>query len=67
VTTPTRRVTSTEIAELTAWMRRLTQAGPGRADPAELAAFHAAKTALLARITDSATPDQPAPHEDTDD
>jgi hypothetical protein len=51
MTTPAARVTSREIAELTAWMRRLTQTGPGRADPAELAAFHAAKAALLARLT----------------
>jgi hypothetical protein len=40
-----------EIAELLAWARRLTQAGPG-VDPAERAAYLAAKTDVLARITD---------------
>jgi hypothetical protein len=40
-----------EVAELLAWARRLTQAGPG-ADPAEHTAYQAAKTDLLARITD---------------
>jgi hypothetical protein len=43
-------VTVTEIADLTAWMRRLSQAGVSRADPADLAAFHHAKQALLARL-----------------
>ena len=39
-----------EISDLIAWMRRLSQAGLHRADPAELAAFHHAKKDLLARI-----------------
>jgi hypothetical protein len=47
---PHEHVTITEITHLTAWIRRLSDAGPGGSDPAELAAFHAAKTTLLARI-----------------
>jgi hypothetical protein len=47
---PHEHVTITEITHLTAWIRRLSDAGPGSSDPAELAAFHAAKTTLLARI-----------------
>jgi hypothetical protein len=43
-------VTATEIADLTTWMRRLSQAGISQADPADLAAFHQAKQALLARL-----------------
>jgi hypothetical protein len=43
-------VTVTEIADLTAWMRRLSEAGTSRADPADLVAFHHAKQALLARL-----------------
>jgi hypothetical protein len=39
-----------EISHLIAWMRRLSDAGIHRADPAELAAFRQAKQALLARI-----------------
>lgn len=39
-----------EIAELLAWARRLTEAGP-RAAPAERLAYLAAKTDLLTRIT----------------
>lgn len=46
-----------EIIELLAWCRRLTAAGPD-ADPAERSIYLAAKTDLLARITD---PD-PDPH-----
>lgn len=54
--TPHAHVTITEITDLTAWIRRLSDAGPGATDPAELAAFHAAKTTLLARIHDQHTP-----------
>jgi hypothetical protein len=43
-------VTAAEIAGLTAWMRRLSQAGLSRADPADLAAFHHAKQTLMARL-----------------
>jgi hypothetical protein len=39
-----------EISHLITWMRRLSDAGVHRADPAELAAFCRAKQALLARI-----------------
>ena len=39
-----------EVSALIAWARRLSDAGIGRADPAELAAFHHAKQDLLARI-----------------
>jgi hypothetical protein len=46
----TEPVTAKEIAELTAWARRLSAAGLASADAGELAAFHAAKTELLARI-----------------
>lgn len=38
-----------EIAELAAWLRRITEAGPA-VDPAERAAYLAAKRELLARI-----------------
>jgi hypothetical protein len=48
------RVSTAEIAALLAWARSLTEAGP-TADPAERAAYLAAKTALLARITDQHT------------
>jgi hypothetical protein len=41
-----------EIGQLLAWCRRLSEAGPSRVDPAELAAYQAAKTQLLARIAD---------------
>jgi hypothetical protein len=49
-TLPSTPVTTTEIADLLAWTRRL---GTQRrhADPAERAAYQAAKAALLARIT----------------
>lgn len=64
---PDEHVTITEITHLTAWIRRLSDAGPGGSDPAELAAFHAAKTALLARIHNQHTPAaaRPNPHKDT--
>jgi hypothetical protein len=39
-----------EISALIAWLRRLSDTGPRRADPAELAAFLAAKHDLLTRI-----------------
>jgi hypothetical protein len=57
------RVTSSEISSLIVWMRRLTEAGPRQADPAELAAFHRAKQDLLARIQHyTPTPNTPADH-----
>ncbi|MFG1711305.1 hypothetical protein ACFLIM_49980 [Nonomuraea sp. M3C6] len=40
-----------EIANLLAWCRRLSERGPGNADPAELAAYQQAKHQLLARLT----------------
>jgi len=39
-----------EIGDLLAWARRLSDAGIGRADPAELAAFQHTKRALLDRL-----------------
>ena len=39
-----------EISALIAWMRRLSDAGVHRADPAELASFRHARQDLLARI-----------------
>jgi hypothetical protein len=57
---PDGRVTSSEISGLITWMRRLSDAGASRADPAELAAFRHAKQALLARIAGHTTcGDQP--------
>lgn len=54
-------VTSSEIANLIAWMRRLTDAGPRQADPAELAAFQHTKQNLLTRIQHhTPTPNTPA-------
>ena len=41
---------ASEISALIAWMRRLSDTGIHRADPAELAAFQHAKRDLLARI-----------------
>jgi hypothetical protein len=41
--------TTTEIADLLAWARTLSD--NGRGDPAERAAYQAAKTTLLARLT----------------
>jgi hypothetical protein len=49
--TPT-RPTVGEIADLLAWARSLSEQGP-HADARQRAAFLAAKTELLARITDS--------------
>jgi hypothetical protein len=46
-----------EVSALIAWMRRLSDAGVGQADPAELAAFQNAKKDLLARIQASHSPD----------
>jgi hypothetical protein len=48
------RVSAAEIADLLAWARSLTDAGP-TADPIERAAYQAAKTILLARIADQHT------------
>ncbi len=45
-----------EVSALIAWMRRLSDAGAHRADPAELAAFQNAKKDLLARIQASHAP-----------
>ncbi|HEV8560169.1 MAG TPA: hypothetical protein VGR06_27870 [Actinophytocola sp.] len=50
---------ATQIAALLAQARRLTEAGPA-ADPADRAAYLAAKAALLARITGH-------PHDHTDE
>ena len=55
---------ASEVSALIAWMRRLSDAGVHRADPAEPAAFHHAKQDLLARIghrghTPAALHDQP--------
>jgi len=44
-------VSTTEIAALLAWARSLSDAG-SNTDPTQRAAFQAAKTTLLARITD---------------
>jgi hypothetical protein len=64
-------VTITEITDLIAWARHLSAASPGATSPAELAAFHAAKTDLLARIGDQHAPhattintEQPHPRKD---
>jgi hypothetical protein len=50
--TPRRAVSTREVAQLLAWLRRLSAAGPA-ADPAEVAAYQATKADLLARIPDS--------------
>jgi hypothetical protein len=50
VTQPPAPPAVSEISALIAWMRRLSDAGAHRADPAELAAFQHAKQGLLARI-----------------
>jgi hypothetical protein len=47
--------TTAEIAELTAWCRKLSRQGH-HANPDEVAAYQAAKATLIARITDH--PDQ---------
>jgi hypothetical protein len=52
--TPLEHVSTTEIAELTAWLARLS--APGHIDPAERAAFHIAKAHLFARIENPHTP-----------
>ena len=54
----TEPVTVSDIAELTAWARRLSVTGLHDADPGEFAAFHAAKTDILARIR-ATLPDLP--------
>jgi hypothetical protein len=46
----TARPAASEVSALIAWMRRLSDAGIDRADPAELAAFQNAKKDLIARI-----------------
>jgi hypothetical protein len=55
VTAPPRPAPA-EVSALIAWMRRLSDAGAGRADPAELAAFQHAKKDLLVRIQASHAP-----------
>jgi hypothetical protein len=52
------RVTPAEIADLLAWARCLTEAGPA-GDPAERAAYLTAKADLLARIADQHPEDHP--------
>jgi hypothetical protein len=44
------RPAAAEISALIAWMRRLSDTGVTRVDPAELAAFRHAKQDLLERI-----------------
>jgi hypothetical protein len=66
---PAGRVSIGEISDLIAWMRRLSDAGIHRVDPAELAAFHAAKHDLLARIAQPShrcddAPDQARGHDE---
>ena len=52
MTSPTpERPSAAEIADLLAWARSLSGAGPD-ADPADRAAYQKAKTTLLARIAD---------------
>jgi hypothetical protein len=43
--------TAADIADLTAWLRRITQAGLGATPQTEIDAFLTAKHALLERIT----------------
>jgi hypothetical protein len=52
---PAQRVTINEIAQFTAWARRLSAAGPDATDEAELAAFHITKAQLFARIENQYT------------
>jgi hypothetical protein len=52
------RVSPTEIGNLLAWARSLTQAGPA-GDPADRAAYLAAKADLPARIADQHADDHP--------
>jgi hypothetical protein len=54
--TPPAAPAPAEVSALITWMRRLSDAGAGRADPAELAAFQDAKKDLLARIQASHAP-----------
>jgi hypothetical protein len=58
-------VSTAEIAELIAWARRLSMAGPDMTDRADRAAFHAAKAHLLARIDNQDTATTPDFREDT--
>jgi len=46
-------VTIDEIADLLAWCRRLTHAGPSHTNTTDRAAYQQAKTDLLARLTAS--------------
>jgi hypothetical protein len=57
MTSPAPAPSPAEIANLLSWARRLSTAGAS-ADPAQRAAYLAAKANLLARITDA------QPHED---
>lgn len=59
--------TITEIADFIARVRHLSTAGPGAFSPAELAAFHAAKADLFARLEDQHTRaiERPDPSKDT--
>jgi hypothetical protein len=50
MTQPAEPPAPSEVSALITWMRRLSDAGARRADPAELAAFQHAKHDLLARI-----------------
>lgn len=64
MTAPAGRPAIPEISALITWMRRLSDAGVHRADPAELAAFQHAKRDLLTRLeccdrTPAAPHDQP--------
>jgi hypothetical protein len=52
--------TASQIAQLVAWARRLSEAGPP-VDPAERAAYQAAKADLLDRVGD------PHPHHHAED
>jgi hypothetical protein len=53
-----REVSAAEIAELTAWARSLAQQGAGT-DPAQRAAYLAAKAHLLTRIADQHAAEHP--------
>lgn len=64
MTTSIGPVSATEIASLLAWARSLSDTG--NTDPAEQAAYQAAKTALLARITQHTDP-APIPDSTKDD
>ena len=60
---------ASEVSALITWMRRLSDAGVHRADPAELAAFRHAKQDLLTRLerhdrTPAASHDQPGDSDD---